>query len=70
MTGLDVFAFFVMAVMVASIVIVLILLGGLPGKIAARRDHPQAEAIKMPNRSNDNTSRRVRMIDSSLSKAV
>ena len=30
----------------------------------------QAEAIKMPNRSNDNTSRRVRMIDSSLSKAV
>ncbi len=47
MTGLDVFAFFVMAVMVGSIIIVAILLGGMPGKIAARRNHPQAEAINM-----------------------
>ena len=47
MTGLDVFAFIVMGVIVGSIIVAVIFLGGWPGKIAARRNHHQAEAIKI-----------------------
>ncbi len=47
MTGLDVFAFLVMAVMAGSIIVAAVFLGGWPGKIAAKRNHHQAEAIKM-----------------------
>jgi hypothetical protein len=47
MTGLDVFALIVMGVIIGSIIVVVFFLGGWPGKIAARRNHHQAEAIKM-----------------------
>ena len=42
---LDVFAMLVLLVAVAAIVFVIIVLGGLPGKVAHQRNHPQAEAI-------------------------
>ena len=47
MTGLDVFAFLVMGVIVAAIAVAAFVLGGLPGKIAESRNHPQAEAVKV-----------------------
>lgn len=43
--GFDIFAFFVMGVLLLTIVAAVVILGGLPGKIAAERGHPQAKAI-------------------------
>ncbi|MDA8745431.1 DUF3302 domain-containing protein [Rubripirellula amarantea] len=43
--GFDIFAFVVMAVLLATMVVIIVTLGGLPGKIAAKRGHPQAAAI-------------------------
>ena len=43
--GFDIFAFVVMAVLLATAVVLVVTLGGLPGKIAAKRGHPQATAI-------------------------
>lgn len=45
MDGFDYFAFFVMAVLVAAVVVIIVELGSLPGKIAAARNHPYAEAV-------------------------
>jgi Protein of unknown function (DUF3302) len=45
--GLDVFAFIVMGVIAGSIIVAAIFLGAWPGKIAERRNHHQAEAIKV-----------------------
>ena len=47
MTGLDIFTFIVMAVLLAVAAVVVAILGALPGKIARRRNHPQAEAINV-----------------------
>ena len=47
MTGLDYFTFVVLAVLVAAGVSLAFGLGELPGKIAARREHPQTEAIRV-----------------------
>ena len=47
MTGLDVFALLVLIVLIAAVVGIWIILGMMPGKIAAKRNHPQAEAINM-----------------------
>ncbi len=41
----DIFAFVVFAVLFAVVVTVVVVLGGLPGKIAAERGHPQAKAV-------------------------
>jgi len=41
----DIFAFVVFAVLFAVMVAIIVVLGGLPGKIAARRGHPQAKAV-------------------------
>jgi len=41
----DIIAFFVFAVLIAVAVIVIVLLGQLPGQIAKKRGHPQAAAI-------------------------
>lgn len=41
----DLFAFVVMAVLLAVVVVAIVTLGSLPGTIAARRGHPQATAI-------------------------
>jgi len=45
--GYDVFAFIVMAVLIAIVVVVVVSLGQLPGQIARRRGHPQAEAVNV-----------------------
>jgi uncharacterized protein DUF3302 len=47
MTGLDIFAWIVLIVLIAVIIAGFIILAMLPGKIAAQRGHPQAEAINV-----------------------
>jgi amino acid transporter len=47
MTVLDVFALIVLIVLVAAVVGIWVILGMMPGKIAAKRNHPQAEAINI-----------------------
>ncbi len=47
MSGLDIFAWIVLIVMIASVLIGFIVLAKLPGKIAHDRGHPQAEAINV-----------------------
>ncbi len=47
MTGIDYFAWFVLIVIVVSLVYVFIALARLPGQIAKKRGHPQAEAINV-----------------------
>ncbi len=41
----DIFAFVVFGVLLVAGVVIVVVLGSLPGKIAARRRHPQASAI-------------------------
>jgi hypothetical protein len=41
----DYFAFVVMGVLFATVVIIIVVIGGLPGRIATLRKHPQATAI-------------------------
>ncbi len=45
MTGLDVFALFVLFVLVMSVLAAVIYLARWPGQIARERGHPQADAI-------------------------
>ncbi len=47
MTGLDIFTFVVMLVLLAAVAVLIKILGALPGKIARSRAHPQAEAINV-----------------------
>ena len=47
MTGLDVFALFVMAVLVVTALWLLLFLARWPGRIAQARDHPQRDAIRV-----------------------
>ncbi len=47
MTGIDYFAWFVLIVIVVSVAYVFIALARLPGQIAEKRGHPQAEAINV-----------------------
>ncbi len=47
MSALDYFAWFVLIVLVLTLVVAVIVLGGLPGKIAAGRGHPQQDAIRV-----------------------
>jgi len=44
-TGIDYFAWVVFVVIIASLLVGLIVLGQLPGKIAAKNNHPQVKAI-------------------------
>jgi len=46
-TGLDYFAFVVMAVLVGVGIYVAVVLGALPGRIAEQRGHPQVDAIRI-----------------------
>jgi amino acid transporter len=41
----DIFAFVVFGILFAAIVVAIVALGALPGNIARRRCHPQADAI-------------------------
>ena len=45
MSGLDVFAWIVLLVLVATLVALVVALGMMPGRIARRRGHPWAEAV-------------------------
>jgi hypothetical protein len=47
MTGLDVFAFVVMGLLLGVGICLAFLVGALPGRIAEQRAHPQAEAIRV-----------------------
>jgi hypothetical protein len=44
---LDIFALIVMGILVAVAIWLVVLLGPLPGKIAAERGHPQADAVRV-----------------------
>ena len=45
MDAFDYFAFVVITVLLATVVVIIVVLGSLPGKIAAERKHPYAAAI-------------------------
>jgi hypothetical protein len=45
MSMIDIFAWIVLIVLVATLVAIFIVLGMMPGRIARRRGHPWAEAI-------------------------
>ena len=47
MSFLDIFALFILFVLVAAAVVVWVILGMLPGRIARQRKHPQADAINV-----------------------
>ena len=44
---LDIFALIVLFVLIACAIILVVVLGPLPGKIAKQRNHPQADAIQV-----------------------
>lgn len=44
---LDIFALIVIGVLIAVVIWIVVLLGPLPGKIANKRGHPQADAIRV-----------------------
>jgi uncharacterized BrkB/YihY/UPF0761 family membrane protein len=45
MTFIDIFAWIVLLVVIATLVAVIVALGMMPGRIARRRGHPWAEAV-------------------------
>ena len=45
MDGLDIFALIVIAILLALVIWLVVLFGSMPGNIARKRNHPQAEAI-------------------------
>jgi uncharacterized BrkB/YihY/UPF0761 family membrane protein len=45
MSGLDIFAWIVLLVLIATLVAVFVSLGMMPGRIARKRGHPWAEAV-------------------------
>jgi FtsH-binding integral membrane protein len=45
MSGLDIFAWIVLVVLVASTAFVIVFMAMLPGMIAKRRNHPWAQAV-------------------------
>ncbi len=47
MSGIDIFAWVVLFVIIGSAVVVFVVLGLLPGKVAREREHPQVQAIQV-----------------------
>ena len=47
MSGLDIFAIIVLLILVFAVLAIWVVLAMLPGKIATKRNHPQAEAINI-----------------------
>ncbi len=47
MTGLDIFALIVLMTLAGTGGFILYVLGGLPGKVARERNHPQVDAISV-----------------------
>lgn len=47
MSGLDIFAWIVLVVLILTVIVGFVTLAMLPGKIAKQREHPQADAINV-----------------------
>jgi hypothetical protein len=47
MSGIDLFAWIVLVILLVTLVVVFCLLGWLPGHIAKSRGHPYAEAVRV-----------------------
>jgi uncharacterized BrkB/YihY/UPF0761 family membrane protein len=47
MSGLDIFAWIVLVVLIATAVAIFVALGMMPGHIARRRNHPWASAVSI-----------------------
>ena len=47
MSGYDIFAWIVLIILLAVIVLVVWLMGSLPGHVARRRGHPWADAVSV-----------------------
>ena len=47
MSGLDIFAIFVLVILLLAAVAIWVVLAMLPGRIARSRNHPQADAINV-----------------------
>ena len=47
MTGLDIFALIVLFILLLTSVAIWVALAALPGQIAKKRNHPQAEAVNL-----------------------
>jgi hypothetical protein len=47
MSGLDIFAWVVLVILVVSVVAVFCIAGWLPGHIARTRGHPQTQAVRV-----------------------
>lgn len=47
MSGLDIFAWVVLITLVVALLAIWVVLARLPGQVARRRGHPQAEAISV-----------------------
>jgi len=47
MSGIDIFAWVVLVVMIVTVLVIVAVLGMIPGKVALKREHPQAEAINV-----------------------
>ena len=47
MSGLDIFAWIVLVVLIATAIAIFVFLAMLPGKIAKQRNHPQQAAINV-----------------------
>ena len=45
MSGLDIFAWIILAILFAMLALVIWLMGSLPGHVARKRGHPWAEAV-------------------------
>ncbi len=47
MSFLDLFAWIVLLILVASVVAMIVIAGSLPGHVARTRGHPQEQAVRM-----------------------
>lgn len=47
MSGLDIFAWIVLVVLIATVITIFVFLAMLPGRIAKQRNHPQQEAVNV-----------------------
>jgi len=47
MTALDLFALFILLTLLVTAIVIWVILGKSPGKIARSRQHPQADAINI-----------------------
>lgn len=47
MSGLDIFAWVVLIILILTAIVGFVILAMLPGKIAKQREHPQADAISI-----------------------